>query len=306
MAKSGGVFAHPFYIPARFAALLFALWYLVAADASMAESLVIMHRAPDSLNDKRQDYNTALIKLALSKTLKSDETLELKSIPPMNSARARYALNTNLYPNLILELSYSDDMRERSNIDYVSFPIDLGALSYRTCFVSPNLENSKRNISSLDDLRSLSFVVGVGWPDFVIYQDNALNVVEINYYDNIFKMLTGNRFDLFCRGASEILNEYRAFNSSFNLHHNKTFALHYQLPRFFFVHATNQALKHRLEKGLKLAYEDGSLKSLWQERFAESIKFSDIKSRKMFELDNKRIQYIDKAYEKYMMPLSAF
>lgn len=282
------------------------LFLLLSLPVFAAAPLVVMHRAPDSVNDKRQDYNIALVKLALSKTLLKGESLQLKAIPPMNSARARYALNTNLYPSLILEFSYEDDMRELHNIDYAAFPIDLGVLSYRTCFVSPRFDESGRTVTSLADLKSLSFVAGVGWSDVVILKDNGLKVVDINYYDNIFKMLSGSRFDLFCRGSSEILSEYHTFDPVYHLHHDKTFALHYHLPRFFFVHASNQVLKNRLEKGLKMAFDDGSLKALWYKHFSESIKFSDIKNRKLFELENKRIKKINKEYEKYLLPLSAY
>lgn len=271
-----------------------------------ATTLVVMHRAPDSINDKRQDYNIALIRLALNKTLAQDETLQLKPIPPMNSARARYALNTNLYPNLILELSYEDNMQEHSNIDYAAFPVDLGALSYRTCFVSPKFDESGISVRSVADLKPLTFVAGVGWPDVTVLKDNQLQVAEINYYDNIFKMLSGNRFDLFCRGSSEILNEYKTFNETFHLHHNKTFALYYRMPRFFFVHTNNQQLKNRLEKGLKIAFDDGSLKKLWSEHFQESIKYSAIKSRQILTLENHRIKKVKKDYEKYLLPFSAY
>ncbi len=278
----------------------------VSHQAFAVAPLVVMHRAPDSANDKRQDYNIALIRLALGKTLEAGESLQLKAMLPMNSARARYALNTNLYPNLILELSYEDDMRELNNIDYAAFPIDLGALSYRVCFMSPQFYESGRIVSSLADLKALTFVAGVGWPDVVVLKDNSLRVSEINYYDNIFKMLSGNRFDLFCRGSSEILNEYKTFNPVFSLHLNKSFALHYPLPRFFFVSADNQTLKNRLEKGLKMAYEDGSLKSLWHDHFFESVVFSDVKNRKVFTLENKRIKHINKEYEKYLLPVSSY
>lgn len=285
-------------------ALLFII--CMSHQAFAVAPLVVMHRAPDSANDKRQDYNIALIRLALGKTLEAGESLQLKAMPPMNSARARYALNTNLYPNLILELSYEDDMRELNNIDYAAFPVDLGALSYRVCFMSPKLYEAGHTVNSLADLKSLTFVAGVGWPDVVILKDNLLQVTEINYYDNIFKMLSGNRFDLFCRGSSEVLSEYKTFNPIFNLHLNKSFVLYYPLPRFFFVSSDNQILKNRLEKGLKIAYEDGSLKSLWHDHFSESLEFSGVKSRKVFSLENKRIKRVNKEYEKYLLPVSSY
>ena len=271
-----------------------------------AKTLNVMYRAPDSSNDKRQDYVVDVIKLSLTKSLRQDETLEFAPIPPMNSERARFALSTNHYPNLVLELSYRDDMDELKSVDYVPFPIELGALSYRTCFVSPNFAISGKLIESTADLQKLTFGVGVGWPDTIIFKDNRFNVIELSHYDNIFKMLSGNRFDLFCRGASEVLNEYLTFNPIYKLHHDTSFTLYYQLPRFLFVHKDNKELKTRLAMGLKRAYEDGSLVELWKSRFASSVKFSNIKNRKVLTIENKRIKNIDKSWEQYLLPIDAY
>lgn len=279
---------------------------LSIAPSHASDKLQVMHRAPDSSNDKRQDYIIALIQLSLSKTLKKNETLELSAIPPMNSARARYALNTNYYPNLILELSYEDDMKELANIDYAPFPAELGALSYRTCFASSLFTKSNKPINSIDDIKPLTFGTGVGWPDTRVLKDHQLKVMEISHYDNIFKMLAGNRFDLLCRGSSEILNEYLTFNATYSLNHNKTFALYYRLPRFLFVHKNNQELKKRLETGLKMAFEDGSLIKLWQEKFADSIKFSSLINREIIYLENKNIKRLNKDYEQYLLPIEHY
>lgn len=286
--------------------LLRLLTLIFLCQESVANTITIMHRAPDSDNDKRQEYNTALLKLALAKTLKPGEEIEYKSIPQVSLARARSLLNTNKFPNLIMELTYEDELSHNSSIDYIAFPIELGALSYRICFVSPEFEARKEKIESMDDLKKKSYATGIGWAENYIFRENELRVVEVNSYENIFKMLFNNRFDFFCRGASEIYREYQTFGSQYQLHLDKTFLIHYNIPRFFYLNKSNQELKQRLELGLKTAFNDGSLLKLWNQNFAESIKFAALKNRRLFKLENTHINNINRDYEKYLMPLHTY
>lgn len=279
---------------------------ILLCQESVADVITVMHRAPDSENDKRQEYNTALLKLALEKTLKPGEQIEYKSIPQVSLARARSLLNTNKFPNLVMELTYEDGLTQNSSIDYVAFPIELGALSYRICFVSPEFEASKEKIASMEDLKKKSYATGIGWAESYIFRENQLRVVEVNSYENIFKMLFSNRFDFFCRGASEIYQEYQTFGSQYQLHLDKTFLIHYEIPRFFYLNKSNQDLKRRLESGLTMAFNDGSLRKLWNQHFAESIKFASLKNRQLFELDNHHIHNINRDYKKYLLPLHAY
>lgn len=285
---------------------LISLLLVVLCQKSVADVITIMHRAPDSENDKRQEYNTALLKLALGKTLKPGEEIEFKTIPKVSLARARSLLNTNKFPNLVMELTYEDETTLNSDIDYAAFPIELGALSYRVCFVSPQFKASKEKIETLDDLKKKSYATGIGWAESYIFKEQQFRVVEVNSYENIFKMLYNNRFDFFCRGITEIYNEYNAFGSRYQLDVDRTFMIHYKIPRFFYFNKGNQALKKRLESGLKMAFEDGSMLKLWNQHFSESIKFSSLKNRRLFELENKHLKNINRDYEKYLLPLQSF
>jgi hypothetical protein len=291
--------------------ILLCLCYLTACFAlfftpkSHSEVMVVMHLAPDSSNDKRLNYSTELIKLALNKTLKPGEIIQYKSIPTSSSARARSLLNSNKYPNLILPLSYEDNMRE-SSIDYIPFPTELGALSYRICFVSPEFFNSQQKIQSIADLKSHTFATGIGWPDIHVLKANQFQIVEVSKYENIFKMLFNSRFDFFCRGIGEVLNEFVTYGPTYQLQYDKSFLLYYPMPRFFFLHKTNQQLKQRLKAGLLSAYEDGSLMQLWKKHYADSVKFSAPKGRTLFYLENKRIQNINIEYKKYLLSLETY
>ncbi len=284
---------------------LTACFALLFTSKSHSEALVVMHLAPDSSNDKRLNYSTELIKLALNKTLKPGEVIQYKSIPTSSSARARSLLNNNKYPNLILPLSYEDNMQE-SSIDYIPFPTELGALSYRVCFISPKFLQSQKKIQSITDLKHYTFATGIGWPDSHVLKSNQIQTVEVSKYENIFKMLYNSRFDFFCRGIGEVLNEFATYGPIYQLRYDQSFLLYYPMPRFFFLHNSNQQLKQRLKTGLLSAYKDGSLMQLWKKHYADSIKFSAPKGRTLFFLENKRIQDINIEYKKYLLPLETY
>lgn len=278
---------------------------LCLASNSHGKTLVINHLSPDSTNDKRLNYSTELIKLALNKTLKPGETIQYKSIPTSSTARARSLLNSNKYPNLILPLSYEDNMQE-SSIDYIPFPTELGALSYRVCFISPRFFHNQRKIQSIKDFKDYSFGAGIGWPDVYVLKSNQLHVVEVSKYENIFKMLFNNRFDFFCRGLGEVHNEFLTFGSTYQLQYDRTFLLHAPMPRFFFVNKNNQELKQRLKTGLVAAYQDGSLINLWKKHYATSVKFCGVQNRNLLSLKNNRIRYVQTEYQQYLLPLQDY
>ena len=56
----------------------------------------------------------------------------------------------------------------------------------------------------------------------------------------------------------------------------------------------------RIHDGLLLAYEDGSLRKLWDEYYGASINFSKLRERKIFKLKNPYLEGIDRTFMKYI------
>ena len=177
--------------------------------------------------------------------------------------------------------------------------MDLGITGYRICFISQNVQASLKNIDSENDLKSITIGQGFAWADTDILRYNGFNVVEVSNYTSIFNMVANNHVGLFCRGANELGVEYSTYKSIEGLTYDKTFVLFYPLPRFFYVHKKNQLLKLRIEKGLVTAYQDGSIKVLWEKHFLNDLKFANLKQRKLFTLKNPYIVFLPKNYAQY-------
>ena len=77
--------------------------------------------------------------------------------------------------------------------------------------------------------------LGSQWSTTPFMKNLGFNVITSNNYRGLFKMLGAKRFELFPRSISEILGEYETKKDVFKfLTIEKTQALYYPLPKFFF------------------------------------------------------------------------
>jgi hypothetical protein len=261
--------------------------------------MIVSLRSPETKDDKREEYNFELVTLALERTRKEYGDYRIAKIPPMNTARSFYSLEEDIYPNLLIELTYQQKLEQKLDLIYVNFPVDLGIVGYRVCFASPAIYPKLKNVRTLDDLKQFSIGQGVAWADSDILRHNGLNVIEISSFNSLFNMVEYGRIDLFCRGANELQPEYDALKDTGNLLYDEYFVLHYSMPRFYYLNKRNQLAKERIEKGLMIAYQDGSVKALWEKHFLASVEFVKLKQRREFKLENPFITPLQEHYEKY-------
>jgi hypothetical protein len=262
--------------------LLFFLFYFSNSHAEFVVSL----RSPEIKNDLRESYNYELVTLALEKTKAEYGDYKILAIPPMNVARSLYSVQADVYPNMLIELSYQKKLEVEFNLDYVDFPIGLGIVGYRVCFVSPKARDAVKSAKNIDELKKFTIAQGLAWADTDILRYNGFTVLEVSNYKNIFTMVENSRVDLFCRGANELYKEYISLKDTGNLLYDDSFVLFYPLPRFYYFNKNSKLLKERMRKGLLSAYDDGTLKALWLKHFLVSVEFAELKKRKLYVLQN--------------------
>lgn len=269
-------------------------WHLQAEQ-------VVWHRSPLDFGNNRYVYDIELLRLALEKTRPAYGDYQLLGLPATNYARLLHSLIQNTHPNLILEISYDKKLVESQGLTFINFPIDLGIIGYRVCFVNPAIKEKIKQVQTLDELRKYSIGQGVGWADIAILRHNGFNVVEVSSYVSLFKMVAGGRFDLFCRGANELMEEFEQYKEIGKLTYDESFALVYRMPRFFYLNGNNPLLKKRIEEGLHIAYNDGSLLELWRKENQLSIDFAKMRGRKIFYLENPMIRGLSEDYARYFV-----
>lgn len=278
--------------------VLCALLLAVMAKAS-TEPLIITHKLPELNSEERILHEVEVLQLALDKTVAEFGPYELRGIPPMNRARTLAALSHNVYPNLILQMSYEDELAEQEKLAFIPFPLDRGALSYRICFMRDTIKKSVGDITRIAQLQHYSFGSGIGWADSKILRHNNLPVVESGTVVSLFRMTKAGRIDLFCRGPMEFFYEQQDPNS-LGLTSDTHLALYYPLPKFFFAHRDNQAALDRVQKGLEIAYQDGSFNNLWSKRHSTPLARAQLKQRNLIKLENPLIKHLPHEYETYL------
>lgn len=286
--------------PIKSLAIIFLAALCLPIHTANAEMTITL-RAPETAADKRKYYPNAAIKLALDKTHAKYGSYTLKYTVQMNTQRLLAAARANVLPNLIIQSVYDDAILIKEGLTFIDIPFDLGITSYRICFINPVIQDELNSVTTIEDLKRFSIVQGMGWPDTKILRHNGFKVIESNSYNGLFKMIPARRADLFCRGINELKNEYSDYKNLGGLSYDKSFALFYPLPRYFYLNEANQELKARIEEGLKIAYTDGSLKRLLFEFYADDIQFSTIPQRHVFELENPSLKGLDPKYKDYLL-----
>lgn len=267
---------------------------LIAAN----EETVFTYRSPESENDARYDYNTSLLRLALESTIDSDGPYQLIPSPVMNYTRAALYVENNTYPNFFIKLSYKPE-HENRNMSYVPFPVDLGIVGYRVCFAHPEVIEKLSKVETIQDLQRFTHGQGHGWMDREILRHNGFNVTVVAQYESLFWMVAKRRFDLFCRGANELFEEFRAHQHIQGLAYDKSIAISYPLPRFFYTNSKNVEALDRIHRGIIKAYNNGSLEELWIKHYKKSIDFSQLGRRKNFRIENPFVKELDFDYSRF-------
>lgn len=266
---------------------------------SRADPQIITLLTPEAFADPREVYYARVMALVLEKTRAEYGDFQIKFTPvKMSSARGLEEAKTNYFPNLMIMTTFQNKYLD-DGMDYVRFPIDFGVTGYRICFVSPEAKQSVTRVSKLGELRKFTIGQGLNWPDVHILRHNSLKVTEATSYDNLFRMLVGNRFDLLCRGINELEQDMKNHAGLPGLDYDRSMAIAYSMPRFFIANKSNSKALERVNKGLQLAYKDGSLHKLWQEQYGSALRFANLKQRKIFYLETPNIDRIDFDYKKY-------
>jgi hypothetical protein len=278
--------------------LVLSLGTSLPSSAQIAPELIITVRAPESDADTRYYYDTEALRLALELTQAKYGPFRIVQTPPMTFSRAIASVSADEYPNFFIKLSYEDRYAEL-HMRYVRFPVDLGIVGYRVCFTRPDLKAELAKVTRLDELRRYTHGQGHDWADVQILRSNGFTVVEASNYEVLFDMLAKRRFDLFCRGTNELLDEFRSHETLKDFSYDQSFSLAYPLPRFFFTHEKNSAAANRIQEGLLMAFKEGRLQKLWQANYQKSIDFVRLDKRKIFWINNPLLDKVDFNYRQY-------
>ncbi len=275
---------------------------MVLAKSVFAE-MVFTHVTPVSDDDRRHDYEIELLRLSLEKTVSDFGAYSMQGAAKMNQARSKASVRQNRYTNLIRTFGYQKDFEYDYNVSYIPFPIHLGLVGYRVCFIPDAIQQQLSDVKTSDDLLKFLHGQGKSWADVAILRYNGFKVTEIAEYESLFKMTAAGRIHLFCRGVNEVMYEYNNYKDMEGLALDRAMVIFYPMPRFYYTHKSNTEAIKRISVGLQRAYDDGSLLALWEKHYRESINFVQLKGRRFFYFDSPFTQSIEFDYMKYFIQL---
>jgi len=254
--------------------------------------------------DPRHNFEIGLVSLALKKTEEEYGPFEIVKAPEMTHSRSIERVKNDFYPNFIRSFGYDANLITDKNMAFIPYPIFRGLLSYRTCFLAQKIARKFHNAQTLEEVQAFTHGQGTGWADTLILNKNGFRVFEISDYSSLIKMTAANRFDLYCRGASELEEEYQRFKNTEGLSYDRSKAFYYPFPHFLFTNKKNTAAIERIQLGLDRALKDGSFEALWQQYHKSSIAFVGMENRQVFVLDNPLIDTLDPSLlDHFYMPL---
>ncbi|WP_152625301.1 transporter substrate-binding domain-containing protein [Cellvibrio sp. OA-2007] len=228
-----------------------------------------------------ETYARGLLTLALSKL---PEKYEVQQTIPSNSEERMVSM---LIDNQLEVVWYAttNDLEER--LLPIRIPIYRGLLGYRILMIKKGTQHKFDGIKTKEDLKRVSLGQGRFWADTNVLTANNLNVVKVLKYEGLFYMLDGDRFDAFPRGVHEPFAEMQRY-PKLALDVEQNLLVSYTNPFYFFVNKNNHKLAQDIERGLRIAIEDGSYDKYFfnDPTVKDVINKANLKNRRIIHLDN--------------------
>ena len=245
---------------------LLALCCLLGSIPAQAADNVIRYYPSGSI----YTYRWALLKLALDHVEKLDH--RHYDLVPLNDKVTQWRAEQLLSSGKVDVVAFAPNAQREKLLQPVRMDILKGIIGYRVFFVR------KEDAARIAAMNAPQFRTGVRlglnsqWADYPIMKNSGYEVLTSIGYESLFEMLAAGRFDAFPRGLNEVDSEMKEQLPHYpGLTLEKTKAIYFPFPVYFWVSKQNTPLARRVLQGLKLAERDGSFKALFLRHHAEAI-----------------------------------
>lgn len=234
--------------------------------------------------DMTKEYKYQVLQLILGKTETTDGPFKIEVMKGDTTQARDYELVKQGELDVFLTMTSKELERE---FHPIRIPFDKGLYGYRLAIINESDQPKFSAIRTLADFQTLWAGQGEVWPDTQILRANGFNVVGIAGYVELFAMLQERRFDFFPRGVHEPWRELADMKIP-GMVVETDLALHYPAPGYIFTSKDNPTLAGRLERGFRMALEDGSFDKLFYSHpdMQEALERGNLKNRRIFELTN--------------------
>ncbi len=230
------------------------------------------------------EYRWKLLELALEHTQDNQSLPKLQAVA--EGATQNRGMEMLLAGDLDVMALGANEERE-SKLLPVKIDMLRGIVGFRLLIIRSADQPRMARMSAEDLRKQLTFGLNSQWADVPVMQKNGFTVVTSTSYENLFDMLKAGRFDAFPRGLNEAQRELDERQARYpELAVERTKAIYFPFPIYFWVNKNNPALAARIERGLKLALQDGSFRKLFESYHAREIAALQHAKRQVIRLDN--------------------
>ncbi|WP_347393509.1 hypothetical protein [Pseudoalteromonas pernae] len=260
--------------------------FLFAFCCSLCHAQSVRYVAPFFGNeDPENSYYLQVFKRSLALAEAEFGVVELEPINvPMLQGRQFRSLENDQ-----IDVMWSMTSRERENrARAIRIPLTMGLIGYRVLVIKESDKSKFAALSTSEQLKKETALLGHDWPDIEIMKANGFLVEAVSWHNSMYSLLGGKQFDYFPRGILEIGQELSFFNQGGHFILEDKWLLKYPAAMYFFVHKDNEKLAQRLEAGLTKMLESGELRSmlLTHPSHHQGLQILNLQSRTMVNLDN--------------------
>jgi hypothetical protein len=260
---------------------IFTFW---CAPAAQSKDIVIVNKR-HSDKDTRSIYPYAVLTEALRVSEEKYGEFEMKvadHLLPNN--RTIDMLVQGEVLNVVMVVTTKE--WEKKTIP-IRIPLRRGALAYRLLAINKINEDKFRLISNVSELKRFTVGLHRNWATWDIMNHLGFKVGSGYSYESLFGMLSKGRFDYLPRGAHEIYDELAIRKWDYpNLVPAPNIALYIPSPFYMFVSPKHPKLAKRLTWALERMVKDGTLKSMFDQYYKESLLKAELKKRTILNLGN--------------------
>lgn len=259
----------------------------LAINSSLAEeSPMIIRYVNQGAVDSRHAYKYELIEQLLKVT---EAEFGPYVIEPFTQNLSEKRLSVLISQGNAVNVQWGSPGTSVATADVIPIPVDIlrGMLGYRVCLVNGNKNSLFDSVKDTNSLHNIRIGQVAGWPDISIYEFNKINIVQSPTFENLFTMLSYDRFDCLAVGVNEaaiIFNQKKNYVPTMDIDNHLLIAYYY--PVYLYVNAKHPEIAKRLSRGMEKLQASKEFDRLFNRHFRRGIDDLNIKARTVLCLES--------------------
>jgi len=216
-----------------------------------------------------REFEVDLFEQALTRTEDKYPPYELTLLNrPMSAQRSKIETERGTNVHAHFTSTWYGEFVNSGNVRLLHYPYFQNKLGLRKCLTRKPYLPRFESIHTAEDVKQLRLGQERSWIDVEIYARNGATVVKAAGFDNLFKMMSRDRFDCLPLSVLEIDRVQKEQLDTYpDLVIVPDLYIFYPIPVYLSVSRFQQGLADRLDEGLNQLFIEGSALRLFNEYY---------------------------------------